>query len=889
MNSDQDSSDQPAQPPGSFYPLQPLMAQTLAPLRAEDGAPPSVDAPAAESWRRAIFPPKTFQDLQWPRLLGMLEREAQTPQGRAILANLRPLPTRAGIERRLAETGEALRLLADDDLPPLMGLRDIQRALDHVTRQGVLLGEDLAAIARNCDVGARNYRFFDSRAGRFSLLAEVGAQIDPLDALRAELHASVDPGGELTDGASPELRRLRRNVQNQHDRLRSRIEQELAREDLVDHLQDDYFTVREQRYVLPIRAGARSQVPGVVHGYSSSGQTAFIEPSELVNLNNELRWAEAELQEEINRILARLSGQVAQHARSLQHNSDCLAYIDVVMAKARFSQRIRASVPRISETRVELKQLRHPLLYVQHLRDNAKDDIVANDLILEDDRRILLISGPNTGGKTVLLKAFGLCALMLHFGLPLPVAEGSTIPLYDSIFSDIGDEQSIEHDLSTFSSHLKNINAFLGECGPRSLVLLDELFTGTDPTQGAALAIALLEELARRGSSAAVTTHLENLKTLAIQNPAFANASMGFDLETLSPTYRLTLGIPGSSFALRISRRLGLPQPLIDRAMQVLDGQQHHHVDEVLATLEEQLSGLDAERNRLEHARREAQQKKRRFEKKYQDLLEKERGAIHADARALKKELHQARELIRQQIKALQQASVGGGAARLDQKQLSEFQDKLRDTEAVIDRANERTRPAKVSPSGYIEVPADEVEEGLEIYVHSFNRMGTVMAFDARSRRVQVQLGVLKVTVDLDDLFYPSEAQRQAHLRGESPGKTGRGARSGGGAEPAQAPHESHSGAPGEDLAIPQVPDNTVDLRGLRVDSGLEKLDLFLDHAYARGEVGVHIIHGHGTGALKRAVRGHLIDSRYVKEFRRGARNEGGDGVTVAVLAAKLR
>lgn len=890
MNSDQNSDAQPAAKDISSYTsLEGLMVQTLAPVRG--GAPRGEgDDASSESWRRAIFPPKTLQDLQWPRLLAMLEKEASTPEGRAILADLQPLPTRAGIERRLAETGEALRLLADDDFPPLMGLRDIRRALDHVSRQGVLLGEDLAAIARNCDVGARNYRFFESRGGRFPLLAEAGAQIDPVDRLRAELHECVDPSGELTDRASPALRTLRRNVQNQHDRLRSRIEQELGREELADYLQDDYFTVREERYVLPIRSSARSHVPGVVHGYSSSGQTAFIEPADLVNLNNELRWAEAELQEEKNRIFARLSAQVGQYAASLLHNSDCLAYIDVVMAHARFAERINATVPTITEDRVELKQLRHPMLYVQHLRERdgqLTSDVVANDLILEPERRILLISGPNTGGKTVLLKSFGLCALMLHFGLPIPVAEGSKIPLFDSIFSDIGDEQSIERDLSTFSSHLTNINEFLGECGPKSLVLLDELFTGTDPMQGAALAVALLEELARRGSTAAVTTHLENLKTLAIQNQAFANASINFNVETLEPTYRLTLGIPGSSFALRISRRLGLPQKLIDRAMEVLDGEDHHHVDEVLASLEEQMSELHAERNRLEHARREAEQKKYRFEKKYQSLLEKERTAINADARALKKDLHKARELIREKIKTLQQAGVVSGKSSLSQKELSEFQDELRGSEEVIDRAHERTRPAKVSPSGYIELPADEVEVGLKIYVRSFNRMGTIVEFDERSRRVQVQLGVLKAKVDLDDLFYPSEAQRQAHLRGDSSGGKPRGQQ--GADKGAQAPDPAQDGEHGLDITIPQTPDNTVDLRGMRVDGSLEKLDLFLDHAYAKGEVGVHIIHGHGTGALKRAVRGHLIDSRYVKEFRRGARNEGGDGITVALLAAKLR
>lgn len=893
MNSDQNSDNQPDTNASASagYPLATLMAQTLAPIRGEAAA----NTTEAEDWRRAIFPQKTLQDLQWSRLLKMLEKEAVTPEGYAILADLQPLGTREGIERRLAETGEALSLLADEDYPPLRGLRDIRRALDHVSRQGVLLGEDLAAIARNGDVAARNFRFFDSRAARFELLAEAGSQIDPLDDLRAKLHECVDPGGELTDRASPALRKLRRNVQNQHDRLRSRIEQQLGREELEDHLQDDYFTVREDRYVLPIRSGARSQVPGVVHGYSSSGQTAFIEPAELVNLNNELRWAEAELQEEKNRILAELSARVAEHAASLQHNSDCLAYIDVIMAQARFSERIAATIPTISDTKVELKQLRHPMLYVQHLREKGghlKSDVVANDLVLEPERRILLISGPNTGGKTVLLKSFGLCALMLHFGLPIPAGEGSKIPLFDSIFSDIGDEQSIEQDLSTFSSHLTNINEFLGQCGPKSLVLLDELFTGTDPMQGAALAVSLLEELERRGATAGVTTHLENLKTLAIQNQSFANASMGFDLETLEPTYRLTLGIPGGSFALRISRRLGLPQPLIDRAMEVLDGEEHHHVDEVLATLEEQLSGLDAERNRLEHARREAEQKKRKFDKKYQKLVEKERSAIHADSRALKKELHEARELIRAKIKSLQQAGSADRKSKVTQQQLSEFQDELHDSEEVIDRANERTRPAKVSPAGYIEVPADEVEEGLNIYVRSFNRMGTVTEFDARNERVQVQLGVLKATVDLDDLFYPSEAQRQAHLRGDTSSSTSTSNKSSSnnsGGQGATSQKVASDAAPGEDLTVPQTPDNTVDLRGLRVDGALEKVDFFLDHAYARGQIGVHIIHGHGTGALKRAVRGHLIESQYVQDFRPGGRGEGGDGVTVATLVSEIR
>lgn len=840
------------------------MAQTLAPLHTQEGRRAhGVDLPA-----------KTLQDLQWQQVLQLVAGQAVTPEGREVLGQLGALPSAGAVRRRLAEVGEAMRLYSEDDLPPLAGLRDIRRALHHVAREGTLVGEDLAAIAQNCDVAARNRRFFETRGARIPLLAEAASTLDALEGLRGELHGALDPSGQLQDGASAELGRLRRAVQNQHDRLRARIDQQLRRADLEVHLQDDYFTVREDRYVLPVRASSRARVPGIVHGYSSTGQTAFIEPQELVELNNELRWAEIELLEEEKRILAALSARVAAHAPGLLQNVQVLAYLDVIVAKARFAHLTHAHIPEISEQRVELKQLRHPLLYLQHMKQvdgRRVSQVVPNDLLLEPGRKILVISGPNTGGKTVLLKAFGLAAMMLRFGLPIAADPGSSLPLFDGIFSDIGDEQSIERDLSTFSSHLSNINAFLGRCGPRSLVLLDELFTGTDPMQGAALAVSLLEELAARGATAAVTTHLENLKTLAIQNQSFANASMGFDLETLQPTYRLTLGVPGSSFAVRISRRLGLPQHLIDRAMAVLEGEEHHSVDEVLATLEDQLNALHAERGRLEHARRQAEQQKEKFDKKYQALLARERDAIHEETRALKKQLHQARELIRTQLKALQQAGVADRNTRLSQQELAKLQDELKQVEQQVDQAAEKTRTPSVNFKGLVQVHPDEIETDMEVFVSTFKRTGSVLQYEAGAARAQVQVGALKVTVDVDTLYYPSEAQRRGAPRAS--------------ASAGRAPEGTVGVVEAGEAAIVQTRDNTVDLRGMRVDEALEKLDFFLDHAFLSSHPGVYIIHGHGTGALKRAVRGHLLESRYVAEFRRGDRHEGGDGVTVASIA----
>ncbi|MGM0557187.1 MAG: endonuclease MutS2 [Myxococcota bacterium] len=850
------------------YPLANLMASTLAPLFDEESA---ADARRLDDEN---LPRKTLDDLQWDQVLDLILKHAVTPEARELIPQLLPLTERGAVERRLEETREALQMLEEGEEPPLVGLKDIRRAVSHATREGVLVAEDLEAIGRNCDVASRARRFFENRKEQLPYLAAAGRQLDPCDSLRDTLNHAVEAGGRLSDNASPELRKLRRSVQNQHDRLRSRVDQMLSRDAIEAHLQDDFYTVREDRYVVPVRIGAKSKVPGIVHGYSSSGQTAFIEPSELVELNNQLRWAQIELEEEENRILHELSAKVASHASKLERNTEVSAYLDLIVSGAKFGLDIDGNIPVISEGDIALQRARHPLLWVKNRRvvdGEEVNETVPNDLVLDREKRVFVISGPNTGGKTVLLKMLGLSALLARCGLPIPADQGSELPLFDSIFTDIGDEQSIERDLSTFSGHLTNINTFLSRCGPDSLVLLDELFTGTDPLQGAALAVALLEDLADRKSRTAVTTHLEGLKTLAVQNERFANASMGFDLDELEPTYQLTLGIPGSSFAVRIASRLGFPQDLVDRSLEILEGEDHHSVDEVLASLEDQLGELRSEQHRLEQERRHAEKSKKKFQEKYQKLREKERGMVHDETRELRKKLSEARDLIRERIKEVKLSGRVEKGRELSQAELNRIQDELKDAEETVEEARDRSKPPESTPEGLVRVDPDELEPGQRVFVRSFNREGDVLDVDGEQARVQV--GALKASVDLEDVFYASEKQRQKQSRGRSGSK--------------QRPEEP-APEPRSTTSIPQLDANTVDLRGLHVDEALEKLDMFLDSAFLENRAGVHIIHGHGTGALKRAVRGYLVDSRYVEDFRPGKKGEGGDGVTVAAMAHEV-
>lgn len=844
------------------YDLDTLLKQTLSKL-----SPEGQDDQNLPRWKRVHMPQKTYNDTQWGDLLDALAQRASSAPGRALCAHTTPMNDLKAVQRRMQEVFEGMTLIQSDEQAPLRGLSDVRKALDHVLRDGVLVGEDLWAIAKNCDVATRCAQFYEQRTKRAPHLQAVSQRLDGCGPLRQTLQHAIDPNGKLSDKASPDIARLRRAVQNQHDRVRSYLERTLKSQAMEHTLQDDYFTLRDDRYVLPVRRSNKNDVPGIVHGYSSSGQTAFVEPNDLIELNNQLRWAQIELQEEEQRILRRLSQMVAEHAEALRYSADVLTYLDYINALSRLAADLKCTVPDVSTDRIALKQARHPILVLKFAKavagtDEEPEEAIPNDLSLSEDKRVLIVSGPNTGGKTVFLKTFGLCALMARCGMLLPCAAGSSIPLFRAVFTDIGDEQSIERDLSTFSAHLTNINTFIDNCGNQSLVLLDELFSGTDPMQGAALAVALLEELTIRGARVVVTTHLESLKTLAFQKEVYANASMGFSLDTLAPTYQVTYGLPGSSYAVRIAERLGLPNVIIERARRVLDGQEHQSVEQILTSLEDKRQDMEQAQRQLKHERKLSEESKHKFQRKYEKLLAKDKDMLSDQAKRLKRDLDKAHKLVREQIKALRQSET----QTLSRKDLQQRQQELDKTQTTLSQTSQYARPVKPQPSGMVQVQPEDLTNGLEVYAFTFKRKAQVVGDQQGSKTVRVQMGNLKANVDITDLFYPHEDARRKQTSRNTPRKPQVG-----------------TAAP-EQMLLPQNSNNTVDLRGMRVDSALEKLQLFLDAAFLSDKGGIYIIHGHGSGALKRAVRAELPSSHYVREFRRGEHGEGGDGVTIAYV-----
>ncbi len=803
------------------------------------------------------IPEKTYSDLEWDVLQDILAGFAKSDRGYALLENLEPLESEDMIKLRLGHVGEWLAVINEDSEPPVYGIRDIEKAAIHASKHGILEPEDLESIAAQCDIVSRAKRYFSSRLETLPQLNEIASRLDPLQELQIAINRAIEPGGRISDNASPDIRTLRRGVQNAMDRIRSSVDKVLRAEKYEHSLQDDYYSVREDRYVIPVRVGALGAVDGIVHGYSSSGQTAFIEPTELIETNNQLRLSQIKLIDEERRILERLTRIVGDHSALLKTNNEVLAYLDVVGSLARFGQAVNATIPIIGP-RIELKSASHPLLYIKLKPSNEEEDnpTVSNDFSLDEARRVLVVSGPNTGGKTVLLKTVGLCSLLAKCGAPIPCADGSTIPLFVNIFTDIGDGQSIEADLSTFSSHLTNIQSFINKCSPRSLVLLDELFSGTDPTQGAALAVSLLQNLAVAKSMTLVTTHLDGLKTLALEDDRFANASMGFDLAGMLPTYEMTPGVPGSSFALRIARRLGFAESIVKDAETYMEKEGSRNLEKVIVRLEAQVEDVKSDRKALRQEREDAQRTVKKFQKKYRDLLAQERSSINVEAKRLREELDSIREALKAELKKAKTA---------DEKTAQSIRETLRSSGERVEKVRKQSEPVHETPKGMEPLTLERLKIGGSYYSNSFSRVGEVVGYQV-SGQVSLLLGSLKVSVTIDDLFF-------------APNSPGRGMSF---SQPQQ--NVSVNAAP-QDGPLFQSQSNTVDLRGLQVDDAIEKLELFLDSASLSQTPGVFVIHGHGTGALKRAVRGFLPRANQVEKFRRGERGEGGDGVTIVTIA----
>lgn len=798
---------------------------------------------------------KTLSDLGWASIQQALAERCAGDAAAELALDLGFLADVASIESRRADIVALAELIAIDEPPPVRGYRDVREAVTRARKQDVLDPASLIAIRQTLEVAARVREWLGGRGSRIAGLASIAQTITPLPALANELRRAFDPYGELADSASPELGRLRRRVQSLRTGILERLERIVRSPRFEGILQDEYVTIREERYVVPVRAGERGDFPGIVHGQSNSGQTLFVEPQELITANNEFRLAQMEVENEIRRVLTALTRLVERHADAVAQNLVAMTLVDLTSAAARLTVELRMSAPRLHAPKpgaaLRLHRARHPILALRGLGEGGFD-VVPNDIELTPGAHLLVVSGPNTGGKTVTLKTLGLFALMTLAGLPVCVHPDSEMPLWEQVHSDIGDEQAVERDLSTFSGHVRNIVRFLPDCGDRSLVLLDELFAGTDPEQGAALGRALLGDLAARKAWVVVTTHLESLKTLAFEDARFAAASVGFDVDRLEPTYRLRMGVPGSSYALRIASRLGVPLRIVERAQGVMAEAGTATRDALVERLEREHVRFAEAQQAVENERRALELERAGVRKRTEELARRDREALDHEVRDLRRAIAEVSAALQQRLKASRDSRVD--VADLD----AATRQALDEARAVVRRVEARTAADKsVEPAAARgKAPkASDLVLGTEVLVVPFGKRGKVAEPPRGGERVTVQVGPMRASFNLDDLrlVEPQPARSDA--------PTGRAIAAG--------------------LRGDERVDEELDLRGAMVEDALERLEAFVDRAFQREAWSVRVIHGHGTGVLKRAVRARLPQLPYALRFRPGEREEGGDGVTV--------
>ena len=785
---------------------------------------------------------KSYSILELPAILQMLAAQAESGMGREAALALQPSVNAEEVRRRLQETNDAARLMTLRGSPSFSGVRDIRPALDRARLGGILNGRellDIAGVAR-CARLCKAY------------IAEDKTEKTSIDSLFHALRANkfleerittaLPAEDEVADSASQDLADIRRKMRAASARAREALNKILSSPSYAKALQEPIITMRSDRYVLPVRADHKSAVPGLVHDISASGMTLFIEPMAAVKANNELRELAAREKLEIERILGELSAACAEYADDFSEDCVLLVRLDLIFAKARLSFKMDAVPAGSTERGIVLRRARHPLL------DPAK--AVPIDLTLGEDFDTLVITGPNTGGKTVALKTIGLLAAMNQCGLHIPAADGSALPVFNHILADIGDEQSIEQSLSTFSAHMKNIVQILDACEDRSLVLFDELGAGTDPTEGAALAISIIEYVRRCGAITAATTHYAELKIYATNEPGVQNASCEFDVETLRPTYRLLVGVPGKSNAFAISGRLGLPESII-RDAEGRIGTESRSFEATIEKLEQTRLAMERDRTEAERLRKKAEEEEKKASMLRAELsvrLEKAEVKARRDAQRI---LDEARETadgvyaeldeMRRRINDEQETEEINRARTELRRRLNEHEARLRSPEETLPQEEKKSaRPLRAGDTVQIKTM------GVRAQVLSVSRDGTV----------SLKAGIMTVTAKEDELLLLEEAKP---LKQETAPAQGTGSR------------------------LMHVP-TEIDLRGMESIEAVLTAERYLDSAAMAKLKTVTIIHGKGTGALRDAVRKMLKTNKLVKSWRQGLYGEGEAGVTVVEL-----
>ena len=788
---------------------------------------------------------KVYHTLEYYKILDMLAGYASCEETRKRALALTPITDAAEIEHLQQTTSDALSRLYKGSGISFAGIHNVNASLKRLDIGGSLNTTELLHICSLLEVAkrAKAYDRSDRADDKTDSLSPLFSQIEPLSPLLDEIKRCVIGEDEIADDASPALFKIRKSIRGMNDRIHAQLTNLMNNTTTRNYLQDAVITMRDGRYCLPVKAEAKTSVPGMVHDQSSSGSTLFIEPMAVVNLNNELRELFLKEQDEINVILADLSNRVAENANGIRQDYSVLAELDFIFAKAQLAKSYNGVAPIFNEEgRIHIRKGRHPLL------DTKK--VVPIDVRLGEDFRQLIVTGPNTGGKTVSLKTVGLLTLMGQSGLHIPAADRSELAIFHEIFADIGDEQSIEQSLSTFSSHMTNIVKILDQVDDRSLCLFDELCAGTDPTEGAALAISILHKLHQYGATTMATTHYSELKVYALSTPGVENACCEFNVETLSPTYRLLIGIPGKSNAFAISSKLGLAANIIDDAKSRLSDKDVDFED-MLANLEASRITIEKEQLEIKKYKAEVENLKKKLTDKNEKLDARRDEILRKANEEAVQILKEAKDLADETIRNFNKYGQGQAPMSKMEKERSKVRDKMNKSEKNLSMKKKEMINHKVPK---------KLRIGDSVKVLSMNLKGTVHTLPNAKGDLYVQMGILRSLVNINDLVLIDDES----------------------ASPIAKKYGSGSSSGKIKMSKSASVSTEINLIGMTVDEAIAHLDKYLDDAYIAHLPSVRIVHGKGTGALRSAVHAHLKRQKYVKSFRLGEAGEGDAGVTIA-------
>ncbi len=821
---------------------------------------PNTGAPEKEVLYR-----KTLASIGWLELLGALAARAASEPGKAECLDPVLFEGPESCNRALDETAEMVALFALGDPPPAAAIKDVSRLVETARANGVPEPLEMVAVMDVLSAANQAGSYYKAHP-EARLLNEWADALDEARDLRRALARSVDRDGSILDTASPELSSLRKKYKALKERIHRRLSEIVSRAGGDSPLQDSYYTQRGQRYVIPVKASERKRFDGIVHDTSASGQTVYVEPAELVEPNNRVRLIEAEIEAEIQRILRELAASIAEKGDVILADQRSLTQLDAVRARARLALDLKAGRPVMNgEGIMDLKKARHPLLTLRGI------EVVPNDVKLGGDVKVLLVSGPNAGGKTVSLTMVGLFSLMGRAGMFVPAEDGARLAVFKDLFSVIGDGQDISQDLSSFSSRMKDMIGIYRAAGPGSLVLFDEIMSTTDPEEGSALAASILSALMEKGAVVMATTHFPALKSYAHERKGFMNAGFSFDPDNLTPSYRVVPGVPGRSLGIEVAARLGLPAPLVERSRSMVDGSKQD-MESLLAELSRRLEKADEERTELEAERRSVE----RLAEDYRELRkramarEKEfnsrvQAGIRQAVTSAEEELNAIIDGIKERGGSVQDALDGRRRLKeVRESAISSFSEKDSGERPDWNKISKGAK-VRVAPLGMeaeiVEKPKGKVLDSTEVKV----KMGNL--------KVKVQAGKIRLApakrpAEVRDILHKKPKKK----REPAPGKTPSG--------DAVYSEYARTSSP----VLPPTSSNSLDLRGMRVHEAETEVDSFLDQCCRRNMPNVFVIHGHGTGALKQFVRELLADSPYVEEYRPGQKGEGGDGVTMVVL-----